>query len=142
MGDMVGRMLREPMGLGVFSPYDRSEEGSAYDLRRLVDAIPREERAAVADYLDSAPLVVAWMCVDRDTISGVPDAVMGGSSIATDGVWIWRCEASYYVRTYGVAIPGPALTRMRQLSWRPPPLAPEDVAALERRVLLRLEEWY
>jgi len=68
----------------------------------IIDAIrelPGRYDAEVARYLDSGIPLIDIMESTTDVIGG--DArISGGSSILTDGTWVWRQDLSFYVKKY------------------------------------------
>jgi hypothetical protein len=95
--------MRDFKALGQFAEL---EPGGGPHLLRLADVIYHMDAADV-------PLVLAHlrigirvvdcmeMCVDPlDSTRSHP----GGSSLATDGRWVWRVDLPYYVERYRVAL--------------------------------------
>jgi hypothetical protein len=84
----------------VFDAVD--DEGRPYfsaDRRRVLD--PRE-RTALAEYLESAPLVVRASGFEVDPLD--PDAGrVVPLGYRTDGVWVWQEASAYYLRSRGTA---------------------------------------
>ncbi|MFI2664198.1 MULTISPECIES: hypothetical protein [Micromonospora] len=53
----------------------------------------------IVGYLDSGIPLIDIMETTTDVLGG--DArISGGSSILTDGTWVWRQDLSYYVKNY------------------------------------------
>ena len=77
----------------------------------------------IVDYLDGGHCIV-------DVTESVPDVVSGrlhprsagGSSLITDGAWVWRQDLAHYVITYHVRMPEEFLSHMRSVGHRVPPL--------------------
>jgi hypothetical protein len=103
------------------------EAGRPYfsaDRRRVLDA---GERAALAGYLESAPLVVRASGFEVDPLD--PDA---GRVVPlgyhTDGVWVWQEASAYYLRTRGVAPDDALVEHAASVGHRAPESVPGDVA--------------
>lgn len=68
----------------------------------IVDAIrelPGQRDDEVASYLDSGIPLIDIMESTTDVI-GRDARISGGSSILTDGTWVWRQDLSFYVKKY------------------------------------------
>lgn len=90
--------------VGFFSELDTANPDVYRDsIVENLDMMSVGERELVASYLrNGVPLV--------DITEAVPDVVAksgvapGGSSLLTDGVWVWREDLRYYVNHYGIGL--------------------------------------
>lgn len=93
---------------------------------------PDEERL-VAYLRAGYPLV--------DVMEAVPDVFtgehftdgMGGSSLLSDGTWLWRQDLAHYVETYHVELPDAFLEFVRRGGFSIPQLSGPELGALVRR---------
>lgn len=107
----------------VAKPYD----GSAPDGTPIVQrpSVPQEDREALAEYLQQAPIILAARSFSEDMMdperaSRVP------MTYHTDGTWIWPGAVGYYLRAHDLP-PEPALVEhVRANGFRLPDL-PEHV---------------
>ncbi|WP_433293970.1 hypothetical protein ACQP2F_31920 [Actinoplanes sp. CA-030573] len=97
-----------------------------------VGAEPLEDAERVTAYLDSGYLLIDMMDVERDVLDPAQE-ILGGSSIMTDGEWLWRQDLSYYVRRHHVALPAELLARIRERHYTMP--------AVEEKRLIALTEY-
>lgn len=66
-------------------------------------------KAKIKEYLESGHPVFDIMEMTRDVIEGL-FRVPGGSSLLSDGRFVWRADLSEYVDTYNVELPGEFLS--------------------------------
>ena len=79
------------------------------------DAGPSER--ALIEYLNSGIPLIDIMEATPDVISG-DRYVSGGSSILTDGEWIWRRDLQYYVDRYHLALDEEFMNHVRRAEFR------------------------
>jgi hypothetical protein len=84
-------------------------EGS---IRAAVRPTPRHDAVAIAEYLDSGPLVLAFTETTLDVVDGV-SKIPDGGSLVTDGSWVWDTQLSHYFRRYNIALPDEFLRTVR-----------------------------
>jgi hypothetical protein len=91
---------------------------------------PLPDVEAVADYLGGGHELITAMDLSRDVFDESRD-VMNGSSIRTDGEWLWRDDLAYYVSRHDVALPEEFLRAIRDRNYVVPDLddATLDAAA-------------
>ena len=63
-------------------------------------------------YLESSPIILAWMGYTEDLIGG-KFSIPGGSATMSDGKYFWRYEAGMYLRHYPIRVPDEAITHFR-----------------------------
>jgi hypothetical protein len=100
---------------------------------RLADG---PERAAVADYLRSAPHVLMTPMLMDDVLdperrSAVP------MNFRTDGEWIWTDTVGYYLDEYGLAPEAGLLAHIRSRMDVPPPVPAPEVLEQAVAFILR-----
>lgn len=61
------------------------------------------EKEEVAAYLKAGHPVLDVMESCRDVVSG-QGLIRGGSSVLTDGEWVWRWDLAHYVRSYDLQL--------------------------------------
>jgi len=119
--------MQEPelLPLGIFGGGPSITTSFADELESRREQMPVEERHAVAHYLRSGSMVMAWMEHTTDCLHGA-FGVPGGSAIMTDGTYYWRLDAADYVETYGIGLPQEflELVRRRKIA---PPIAQDDL---------------
>ena len=90
-------------------------------------------------YLESSPIILAWMGYTEDLIGG-KFSIPGGSATMSDGKDFWRYEAGMYLRHYPIRVPDEAITHFRSRHWDPPEFSPTEIAELEK-VLISMFEY-
>lgn len=80
-------------------------------------------RAAIADYLSSAPLALSARGQVPDRFDAAAPRIPIG--YRTDGVWVWSIEAERYVARHGMPLPDELVDRIVRLG-APPPVS-EDI---------------
>ncbi|MBF6211536.1 hypothetical protein IU487_10810 [Nocardia puris] len=94
-------------------------------LREASNTQPLTDRQAILDYMRAAPPVF-------DVLEDVVDlfdnttVIPGGSSLLSDGQWIWRVDSIHYLATYRLAFPEPFLYHVRGANYQPPAAAPDN----------------
>ncbi|MEW2505949.1 hypothetical protein AB0878_36350 [Amycolatopsis sp. NPDC047767] len=69
----------------------------------IFDAISRDRspnEANLVAYLDSGHDLIDIMEGTEDVVAGKGSSVSGGSSLMTDGVWVWRLDLPFFVKKY------------------------------------------
>jgi hypothetical protein len=94
-----------------------------------IAAEPLEDADLVTQYLDNGYLLIDMMDVERDVLDPEQE-ILSGSSIMTDGEWLWRQDLSYYVRRHHVALPPDLLTTIRERRYTVPSVDEERLIAL------------
>jgi hypothetical protein len=95
---------------------NRSDLSCGSIFEAIQDSKQDDERELI-DYLrDGAPLIDIMESV-LDAISG-DGYVTGGSSILTDGVWIWREDLPYYVEHYHIRLTEEFVRHVRALAYK------------------------
>ena len=98
--------------IGVFDELVKSQKGSGGSLRVLAGGLTDEDARAAAVYLKSGVPVLDIMEMTRDPLH--PDTkIPGGSSLMSDGHWVWRQDLAYFVERYRVQLPEEFLRHVR-----------------------------
>jgi hypothetical protein len=106
-----------------------SPDGPTLSESRRGEAQPDE--ALIVRYLESAPFLAVTGSFVDDYLNPANKAV-ARLMIMTDGAWRWPRDLAYYVREYHVQPPADFVAHMRQRSWEPPALTPDDLARMAR----------
>ncbi|HEX8632049.1 MAG TPA: hypothetical protein VF755_28145 [Catenuloplanes sp.] len=75
----------------------------------------------VVAYLNSGPRIIDMMDV-ADDVFDPSRQILNGSSIHTDGAWLWREDLAYYLKRHRVAVPDDLLALIRERTYVVPPL--------------------
>lgn len=89
---------------------------SAEPQRSIFDSVADEELpdlTQVVTYLNSGHVLIDVMDVANDAFDSTRQ-VMNGSTVVTDGDWLWRKDLAYYVRRHRVAVPEAFLALIRE----------------------------
>ncbi|MEU4243593.1 hypothetical protein [Actinoplanes sp. NPDC026619] len=99
--------------------------------QRIADHIgaPLEDADLVTQYLDNGYLLIDMMDIERDVLDPAQE-ILSGSSILTDGEWLWRQDLSYYVRRHHVTLPPELLATIRERQYTIPSVDEERLIAL------------
>jgi hypothetical protein len=98
---------------------------------------PLPDTDRVVAYLRAGHDLIAMMDVQNDVFDS-SQKVLSGSSIKTDGDWLWREDLAYYVSRHDVAIPEEFLQLIRQRRYIVPDVADDilDDAADQAEYLM------
>lgn len=96
-------------------------EGSVKDFA-TTSRVPDAD--SVVRYLHDGCRILSVMSIDPDVFDPTED-VMGGSSVLTDGVWVWRHSLAYYFHRYHLRLSPEFLARVRNLHCQRPPVSAE-----------------
>ncbi len=103
----------------------------------IVDAIreiPGQYDGEVASYLESGIPLIDIMESTTDVIGG--DArISGGSSILTDGTWIWRQDLPFYVKNYHLELDREFVEHVMKINFAIPEPDRASLLVLADRVL-------
>ena len=91
------------------------------------DPLPDADR--VVAYLAAGHPLIDMMDIENDPLDPVRQ-VMNGSSILTDGEWLWRQDFGYYVRQHNVAVPEEFLDGIRSRHYVVPECSVEKLTEL------------
>ncbi|MEV5803307.1 hypothetical protein [Streptomyces collinus] len=125
--DLVVRERRLPADLGGDRPHSfkaaAGTGGSSQDNASVRD---------VVSYLKSGYPILDVMELTTDVIGGA-FRVPGGSSVLTDGQYVWREDLAWYVEQYNIDLPRDFLETARSHGFRTPPADPDALlnASLE-----------
>ncbi|GAA3877195.1 hypothetical protein [Streptomyces sedi] len=92
---------------------------------------------AVAGYLDAGLPVLDVMELTYDVVDGAFQ-VPGGSSVVTDGQFVWRHDLAPYVRHYAPALPEAFVARALTPPGVPAALPRDEMIALSGRIVAEL----
>jgi hypothetical protein len=106
----------------------------------ILDNVGREplpDADRVVAYLRAGHGLIAMMDVQDDVFDNSKQ-VLSGSSVATDGDWLWRADLAHYVQRHNVLIPDDFLQLIRQRHYIVPDVdeAVLDAAADEAERLM------
>jgi hypothetical protein len=93
-----------------------------------IAATPLEDLDRVVGYLRAGHELVTAMDIQDDVIDSSQGQVLSGSSVLTDGDWLWRKDFAYYVGRHNVAVPDELLRLIRGRNYVVPQV---DEAALD-----------
>ncbi|MEV0253787.1 hypothetical protein AB0H82_05840 [Streptomyces sp. NPDC050732] len=124
--------MRQVTPLGLFGDSSSQSHftGRADEIRELSGQLPVNERGRVAEYLRTAPVIIALMGFTEDVV-GTEFSVMGGSALHSDGTFYWRRDTAEYVETYGTGLPSAFMEHGARLAWRVPSLTDEEVLEID-----------
>jgi hypothetical protein len=119
-----------------FGPVKQAEPQES--IKAHVGPAPLEDVDQVVAYLRSGHPLIDMMDVQEDVFDSSRRPIMNGSSIATDGDWLWRDDLAYYVRRHNVALPDEFLQLIRQRNYTVPDVdeAVLDTAGAEAERLM------
>lgn len=98
-------------------------------IRDHIGAEPLPDADRVVAYLHAGHPLIDMMDVEDDPLDPARQ-VMNGSSILTDGDWLWRQDFGYYVRRHNVAPPEELLTAIRARHYVVPEVSVERLTEL------------
>jgi hypothetical protein len=90
---------------------------------------PLPDVDAVVAYLAAGHPLIDMMDIENDPLDPARQ-VMNGSSVLTDGEWLWREDFSYYVRRHHVAVPEDLLIKIRSRGYVVPECSVEALTEL------------
>jgi hypothetical protein len=103
--------------------------GSIQDAVRA-EAGPDERN--LIEYLKGGISLIDIMEATKDVISG-DEYVTGGSSLLTDGTWVWREDLRYYVDRYHLELDPAFVQHAAESGFRIPPVERDQVIAIARK---------
>ena len=106
----------------------------------LVQDGPGPDEREISAYLRSGHYALPLMESTTDVVAGA-FSVAGGSSLQTDGTWIWRADLSEYVDTYHVALPEPFVAHVRRSGHVIPSISAEQLGEIEASLTANRELW-
>ncbi|KOT40613.1 hypothetical protein ADK41_12110 [Streptomyces caelestis] len=92
--------------------------------------MPLHERARAAEYLRTAPVIIALMGHTEDVVDQ-KFSVMGGSALHSDGTYYWRRDTAEYVETYGTRLPSAFMEHGGRTDWHAPSLTDEEIMDID-----------
>ncbi|MFD9715499.1 hypothetical protein [Streptomyces sp. NPDC059076] len=108
------------------------------------ESVPRERGSAtiyppddVIQYLNAGYPILDVMEGTVDVIGGAFQ-VPGGSSVLSDGVFVWRMDLAFYVRQYEIPLPVDFVTFMRENDFAVPRVTQGDLIEISTAVTNQL----
>ncbi|MER7165301.1 hypothetical protein ABT336_04370 [Micromonospora sp. NPDC000207] len=108
---------------------------SAEPQRSILDSVADEELpdvARVVGYLDAGHVLIDVMDVAADPFEPT-ERVLNGSTVLTDGDWLWRKDLAYYVRRHRVTVPAEFLALIRERGYTVPARGVPELTACSQR---------
>jgi hypothetical protein len=95
-----------------------------------IAAQPLVDAENVVAYLRMGHHLIYMMDSQDDVLDPVARRLINGSSIQTDGDWLWRQDYAYYVRRHNVIVPDDFLTTIRERNYVVPLVLEEVLVSL------------
>lgn len=108
---------------------------SAQPQESIFDSVADEELpdlTQVVSYLNSGHVLIDVMDVANDAFDSARQ-VMNGSTVLTDGDWLWRKDLAYYVRRHRVTLPADFLALIRERDYVVPSRDVPELTACSRQ---------
>ncbi|MFF0468298.1 hypothetical protein ACFYPX_12825 [Micromonospora zamorensis] len=108
---------------------------SAEPQESIFDSVADEELpdlTQVVGYLNSGHVLIDVMDVANDAFDSTRQ-VMNGSTVLTDGDWLWRKDLAYYVRRHRVVLPKGFLALIRERDYVVPSRGVPELTACSRQ---------
>ncbi len=112
----LARMPGEVKALPALSGTQIGAAPAASELESIRGNAPLAEIESLCRYLDSGVVVERIPGLVQDVL-GSKFAIEDGGDLLTDGEYLWRRDASAYVRHYQVGVPSEFLEKLRQRNW-------------------------
>jgi hypothetical protein len=93
---------------------------------------PLEDVKEVLTYLNRGYVLIGIMDVENDVLDAERQ-LLNGSSILTDGDWLWRKDFPYYVRYHNVVVPDDLLAMIRDRNYTIPSVPDHVLANLSKQ---------
>ncbi len=93
-------------------------------IRDNVATAPLTDADAVMAYLDAGHVLIDIMDIEDDPFNPAQQ-ILNGSTMITDGEWLWRQDFTYYIRYHDVAVPPEFLAAIRARNYVVPEV-PEE----------------
>ncbi|UQU67841.1 hypothetical protein COUCH_16860 [Couchioplanes caeruleus] len=98
-------------------------------IRDHIAPAPLPDADRVVAYLEGGHPLIDMMDLENDALDPQRQ-VLNGSSILTDGEWLWRQDFAYYVRRHNVAVPDRMLAAIRERHYIVPDASVERLTEL------------
>ncbi|WP_030490676.1 hypothetical protein [Micromonospora chokoriensis] len=108
---------------------------SAEPQESIFDSVADEklpDLTQVVTYLDSGHILVDAMDIANDAFDPTRQ-VMNGSTVMTDGDWLWRKDLAYYLRRHRIALPEEFLAIIRERNYVVPSRSVPELTACSRQ---------
>ncbi|MFD3428758.1 hypothetical protein [Nocardia fluminea] len=119
---------------GLFEEFWPPAANPRGSIREFVAESGSADEARICRYLRSGDFVFAAMGMAED-VFGSGESIMGGSSVLTDGEWVWRSDLQFYVSKYHVELPHEFVDRIRSLQYSVPVVSVEDMSMLTDQIV-------
>ncbi len=83
------------------------------------------DRARILDYMYNVKVVFDVMEAVADLVAG-DGWIEGGSSLYSDGVWVWREDSLHYLTRRPIVLPAEFVARVREFDYSPPDFDTRD----------------
>jgi hypothetical protein len=127
------------MSVQLLDFWEFSQNPEARSLRQCISRGDAALQGKVADYLDRARMLSVTTMPVYDVLSDEKTQI-GRHGTRTDGVWIWRADLSFYVRTYNILLPSEFTDRAAGFDWIPPAVTDERIDAIVEEITEEDEE--
>src|SRR4051812_2227006 len=118
MDDVLPRRRQLMKTVGMFTEFGPVKQSEPQDsIMAHISPAPLEDVEKVVAYLRAGHVLIDMMDIQDDVVDGAQEQLMNGSSIATDGDWLWREDLAYYVRRHNVELPPEFLQLIRQRNY-------------------------
>jgi hypothetical protein len=106
--------------LGFYSElFPRRLDITQGSIRDAISPRPFDHELEIISYLGNGIPLVDIMEATIDVVAG-NEYIAGGSSIVTDGVWIWRLDLPYYVGRYHLKLSDEFMSHANQMEFNVP----------------------
>ncbi|MFD5752221.1 hypothetical protein [Streptomyces sp. NPDC127033] len=124
--------MRQVIPLGLFGTLSGNSRFSrnAEEIKKISGQVPVDEHAHVAEYLRTAPVIIALMGYTEDVV-GQEFSVMGGSALHSDGTYYWRRDTADYVEIYGTLLPAEFMEHGTKTEWHAPFLTDIEIMEID-----------
>ncbi|MEU5690969.1 hypothetical protein [Actinosynnema sp. NPDC020468] len=111
-------------------PYATGTDGS---IKAHTSTSREPDTDRVRQYLDTGDLILAIMSNDPDVMGG-DRQIFNGSSIRTDGEYLWRQDLGHYYDNYDLRLPAAFLAQVRELDYQVPEVSDGQAAEVDALV--------
>jgi hypothetical protein len=109
--------------VGMFAELSQARYPSpTSSIRDNVAAEPLPDAEAVLGYLAAGHVLIDMMDIEDDPFNPAQQ-ILNGSTMITDGEWLWRKDFRYYVRYHDVIVPPEFLAAIRARAYTVPEVA-------------------
>jgi hypothetical protein len=113
--------------VGFFRELRHGDPGGP-SLRELINPSPTPNEERILAYLRSGEIIASTGATIGDVLDPSKSDV-AVLEIATDGVWAWPADLTYYVASYHVTLPDDFTLHLERNGWIVPPLTDTEVTS-------------